>query len=102
MIIRTLHATFIQLLYCYCFVGYVITRLQLSTFIPIIVLCQSSLIIFLIMNEIIVLVAGENVDESETPIQLFSDDVTEYTGDVLSLLLPQIMNPQGIFNFIFE
>ena len=54
------------------------------------------------MNEIIVLVAGENVDESETPIQLFSDDVTEYTGDVLSLLLPQIMNPQGIFNFIFE
>ena len=54
------------------------------------------------MNEIIVPIAGENVDESETPIQLFSDDVTEYTGDVLSLLLPQIMNPRGMFNFIFE
>ena len=36
------------------------------------------------MNEVIVPIAGENVDESETPIQLFSDDVTEYTGDVLS------------------
>ena len=53
------------------------------------------------MEEIIVPIAGENVGESETPNQLFSD-VTEYTGDVLSLLLPQIMNPRGMFNFNFE
>ena len=40
----------------------------------------------ILINEIIP-IAGENIDESETPLQLFSDDVTEYTGDVLSLLL---------------
>ena len=35
------------------------------------------------MSEITVPIAGENVDECQTPIQLFLD-VTEYTGDVFS------------------
>ena len=33
---------------------------------------------------------------SEAPIQLLSDDVSEYTGDVLSHPLPQIMNRRGV------
>lgn len=41
-------------------------------------------------------IVDEKEDESEAPIQPFSDDVSEYTGDVLSLLLPQIMNPRGV------
>ena len=39
-------------------------------------------------------IVDETGDESEAPIQLFSDDVSEYTGNVLSL--PQIMNPRGM------
>ena len=30
------------------------------------------------------------------PIVLFSDDVSDYTADVLYLILPRIMNPYGI------
>lgn len=47
-------------------------------------------------------IADEKEDESEAPIQLFSDDVSQYTGDVLSILLPQIMNPRGIYTFNFN
>lgn len=35
-------------------------------------------------------------EEAIPPIQLFSRDVKKYTGDVLTLLLPRIMNPHGI------
>lgn len=37
-------------------------------------------------------------DESEEvlpPIQLFSADANDYTGDVLTLILSRLMNPSG-------
>ena len=42
--------------------------------------------------------SDDEPDEEEAlpPIQLFSRDVNKYTGDVLTLLLPRIMNPHGI------
>ena len=42
--------------------------------------------------------SDDEPDEEEALplIQVFSRDVNKYTGDVLTLLLPRIMNPHGI------
>ena len=36
-------------------------------------------------------------EEALPPIQLFSRNVNKCTGDVLTLLLPRIMNPHGMY-----
>lgn len=55
---------------------------------------------FIIINSYIYIIdkeSSENEDEEESfpQIKLFSDDVSSYTGDLLTLILPRIMNPRG-------
>ena len=46
---------------------------------------------------LVILESDDNSEETKAQIQLFSADVEDYTGDVLTLLLPRIMNPHGIY-----
>ena len=55
---------------------------------------------FIIINSYIYIIdkeSSENEDEEESfpQIKLFSDDVSSYMGDLLTLILPRIMNPRG-------